>query len=160
MTSAVIHHATPRAQAVARPLLLADWRPTLMIHYRIAPETLQPHVPFALDVCDGSAWISLVAFVMRNLRFRAGGHWTRWLTTPIATHPFLNVRTHVRHRGEPGIYFLAEFLTNRLAVLLGPPLYGLPYRFADNRYTLDKRAGRMSGTVALNDKAQLVFAAQ
>ena len=41
---------------------------------------------------------------------------------------FLNLRTHVRHQSEPGIYFLAEWLPNRLAVWLGPRLFGLPYR--------------------------------
>ena len=46
----------------------------------------------------------------------------------MATHGFLNLRTYVRHESEPGIYFLAEWLPNRLAVWLGPRLFGLPYR--------------------------------
>ncbi len=51
------------------------------------------------------AYVSLVAFTMRGLRPRLGG---AALLKPIATHEFLNVRTYVKHRGERGIYFLAD----------------------------------------------------
>jgi len=34
-----------------------------------------------------------------------------------------------------GIYFLAEWLNNRLATMLGPILYGLPYRFGQLSYS-------------------------
>ena len=51
-----------------------------------------------------------------------------WLLKPIATHEYLNVRTYVRHGAETGIYFLAEWLPNRLSVALGPRFFGLPYR--------------------------------
>ncbi len=62
--------------ARGEPLFLADWDRTLMLHYEIAPELLQPFVPFELDLWNGRAHVSLVAFTMRGLRPRRGG----WIT--------------------------------------------------------------------------------
>ncbi len=58
------------------------------------------------------------------------------------------MRTYVQHKGDPGIYFLAEWLSNPLSVHLGPGTFGLPYRFGkiDFRHTHEK--GELSGTVA------------
>src|SRR5205085_2900728 len=94
------------------------------------PAALRPFVPFPLEVRDGRAYVSLVAFTMRDLKPGLGGGLTAWLFRPIATHGFLNVRTYVRVRNEPGIYFLTEYLDNLLSLRLGPPLFGLPYRGA------------------------------
>jgi uncharacterized protein YqjF (DUF2071 family) len=59
-----------------------------------------------------------------------------WLFKPIATHGFLNIRTYVQHGGESGIFFLAEWLPNRLSVALGPRLFGLPYRLGKLEYEI------------------------
>ena len=130
-----------------RPLFWADWLRLVFIHYAVDPERLQPQVPFALDCYAGRAYVSLVAFVMHRLRFRRGGRATAWLTAPIATHPYLNVRTYVRHGGEDGIYFLTEWLPNRLSVPLGGPLFGLPYRLGRLDYAHRHEAGRLAGQV-------------
>src|SRR6266436_7723570 len=95
------------------PLFIADWDRVLMIHYEVEPDTLQRAVPFELELNEGRAFVSLVAFTMRGMKPRMGGHLAALLLKPIATHEFLNVRTYVRHRGESGIYFLAEWLSNR-----------------------------------------------
>src|SRR2546426_7688628 len=114
------------------PLFIADWDGVLMIHYQVDADLLAPIIPFALHLHNGKAFVSLVAFTMRRMRPRFGGRLSAWLLKPIATHAFLNVRTYVRHYGEPGIYFLAEWLSNRLSVALGPRLFGLPYRLRKN----------------------------
>jgi uncharacterized protein YqjF (DUF2071 family) len=111
------------------PLFISDWERTLMIHYEVDAVRLQAVVPFAIELHDGRAFVSLVVFTLRGMRPRVGGRLTAWFFKPVATHNFLNVRTYVRHRGEAGIYFLAEWLTNRLSVTLGPRVFGLPYRF-------------------------------
>lgn len=130
------------------PLFLADWDRAVFIHFEIDPEILQRDVPFQLDLRDGKAYVSLVAFTMRRMRSRFGGKLAEWVFKPIATHEFLNVRTYVRHNGEPGIYFLAEWLTNRLAVHLGPRTFGLPYRFGKIAYQHEHESGELHGTVA------------
>lgn len=118
------------------PLFLADWQHTVFLHFEVESEQLAPHVPFPLDLYHGDrAFVSLVAFTMSGMRPARGGAATAWLTRPIATHGFLNLRTYVRHRGEPGIYFLAEWLDNRIAAPLGPMLFGLPYRLGTLSYS-------------------------
>jgi uncharacterized protein YqjF (DUF2071 family) len=118
----------------AEPFLLADWVNVVMIHFEVDRDELQRITPFELDLFQGKAFVSLVAFTMRRMRPRLGGSLTAWLFRPIATHPFLNVRTYVRHRDESGIFFLAEWVPNALSLVLGPRSFGLPYRLAKMDY--------------------------
>lgn len=111
--------------------LVADWRRFLFVHYSLPPEILAPHVPYELDLFEGRAFVSLVYFTLERMRppFLPGTG--EVLLRPISNHPFLNVRTYVRHAENEGICFLAEWIPNRLSELLGPWLYGLPYRFGE-----------------------------
>lgn len=118
-----------------------------MLHYEVPPEKLQPFVPFPLDLRDGKAYVSLVAFTMRGLRPKRGGRLAALAFKPIATHELLNVRTYVRHDGEPGIYFLAEWIPNLLSVSLGRPVFGLPYRWGQLRYLHEHENGVLFGDV-------------
>jgi len=111
------------------PLFFAIWENLVFIHYETDPQELQSYVPYDLDCYHGGAFVSLVAFTMHGMRPRFGGRITELLLRPIATHDFLNVRTYVRHKGEPGIYFMREWLSSRIAAWLGPWSFGLPYRF-------------------------------
>jgi uncharacterized protein YqjF (DUF2071 family) len=140
---------------IGEPLFLARWDRAVFIHYAADAATLQRDVPFELDLRDGRAFVSIVAFTLARMRPRIGGRLGEWLFKPIATHEFLNVRTYVRHRGEPGIYFLAEWLSNPLSVRLGPRTFGLPYRFGRLGYehapdgcalrgNIDARDGRLA----------------
>jgi uncharacterized protein YqjF (DUF2071 family) len=128
------------------PLLIADWDKVLMIHYEVDATALQRVVPFALDLRNGKAFVSVVAFTLRGMRPYFGGQLSAWLMKPIATHEFLNVRTYVRHGDETGIYFMTEWLSNRLSVALGPIFFGLPYRHGFIKYQeLDGRVRDASG---------------
>lgn len=129
------------------PLFIANWDRALFFHYEADPAALQREVPFALDLREGRAYVSVVAFTMRGMRFRFGGRLSEWLCRPIATHEFLNVRTYVKHRGEPGILFLAEWLSSRLCVRLGPNTFGLPYRLGRHEYRHEHENGKMQGCV-------------
>jgi len=149
-------HATGALSAAARqrmlsrkgePLFLAAWENALMIHLEVDANELQRAVPFELDLWNGRAFVSLVAFTMRDMRPRRGGKVGEWLFRPIATHNFLNVRTYVRHNGEPGIHFLAEWLSSRLAVKLGPTIFSLPYRFGHIVYDHDWKMDSLHGIV-------------
>jgi uncharacterized protein YqjF (DUF2071 family) len=133
------------------PLFIADWETPLMIHYEVDARELQRVVPFKVDLWEGRAFVTVVAFTLRGMRLRFGGSIGRWLLKPIATHPFLNVRTYVRSNDEAGIYFLTEWLPNPLSVLLGPRLFGLPYKLGTLDYHHEWRGGRVHGRVT--DKA-------
>jgi len=130
------------------PLLIADWDRALMMHFEVDADRLQQAVPFQLDLWKGTrAFVSLVAFTMRGMRLHAGGRLGAWLLKPVATHAFLNVRTYVRHGDECGIHFLAEWLPNPLAVLLGPGTFSLPYRLGRLDYHHQHESGWLQGTV-------------
>lgn len=133
------------------PLFLARWDRAVFIHYEADPVVLQREVPFPLDLREGRAFVSLVAFTLLRMRPRLGGRLGEWLFKPIASHEFLNVRTYVRPAGEPGIFFLAEWLSNPLSVRLGPRSFGLPYRFGHLRYTHAHGDGGILGTVAASE---------
>jgi uncharacterized protein YqjF (DUF2071 family) len=129
------------------PMFYARWDRAVFIHYAADPVTLQRDVPFELDLREGRAFVSIVAFTLSKMRPRIGGRFGEWILKPIATHEFLNVRTYVRHRGEPGIYFLAEWLSNPLSVHLGPRTFGLPYKFGRLIYEHARVRGNIRGDV-------------
>lgn len=129
------------------PLLRSDWTRALFMHYEMDPAALAPLVPFDLDLREGKAYVSLVAFSMRRMRPHFGGVVTQLLSRPLANHAFLNVRTYVMRDGEPGIFFLAEWLPNALSVWLGPRAFGLPYRLGRLSYQHEHELGRLSGDV-------------
>ncbi len=129
------------------PCFLANWSRALFLHFEVDSTLLQKECPFELDLYQGRALVSLVAFTMQDLRPYVGGKWTAWILKPIATHPFLNVRTYVRHENEPGILFLAEWLSNRLSVRLGPGTFGLPYRYGKPIYHHQHEQGELHGSV-------------
>jgi uncharacterized protein YqjF (DUF2071 family) len=146
--------ASPSQRAMARkqrargePMFIADWDRVLMIHFSVDAKLLQHDIPFELDLWDGRAFVSLVAFTMRGMRPAFGGCVTSWVFRPLATHDFLNVRTYVRDGGDNGIHFLAGWVSSRLAQALGPRTFSLPYRLGRMDYCNDWRLGVLSGRV-------------
>ena len=129
------------------PLFLATWNQAVFIHYEADPALLQRQIPFQLDLYEGRVFVSLVAFTLLRMRPRIGGRLGEWLFKPIASHGFLNVRTYVWHNGEPGIFFLAEWLSNPLSVWLGPRTFGLPYRFGRLDYEHADQGDKVRGVV-------------
>ena len=138
---------------------MCDWDDVVMIHYAVEPSALQPFVPFELDLRDGKAYVSLVSFTMRRLRPAFGGRLAELACRPIANHEFLNLRTYVRCGRERGIYFLAEWLPNRLSVALGPWMYGLPYRHGRIVYSPDALDDDMFGRVAVDGSGEWAYQA-
>jgi uncharacterized protein len=141
---------------IGEPLFLARWDRAVFIHYAADPATLQREVPFELDLRDGRAYVSIVAFTLLRMRPRLGGRLGEWLFKPIATHEFLNVRTYVRHHSEPGIFFLAEWLSNPVSVRLGPRTFGLPYRFGRLDYEHAPDGCALRGTIEAHE-GQLAY---
>lgn len=120
------------------------WADCLFLHWGLDPAAVRPLVPepLALDLRDGRAWVGVTPLVV-SVRPRA---------LPFgATFAELNVRTYVRHKGEPGVYFLSLEAASLSAVLGARLLYGLNYRWAGARVrrvgtTSDFRVGRRSGS--------------
>ena len=134
------------------PLMTSDWDRTLMVHYEVDPDELQPQIPLPLDLRDGRAYVSLVAFTLRKLRLYRLPETFKAFLRPVSEHGFLNLRTYVRVGRRAGIYFLAEWLPNHLSILLGPPMYGLPYRYGRLDYQHHHEDGRLDGRVDPGDE--------
>src|SRR5438093_912692 len=105
ITGATTHRAGATSEARAdrlpppfEPLFLGDWVDAVFIHYEVDAKVLQTEVPFELDLWEGRAFVSLVAFTMRRLRPRSGGRLAEALFKPLACTGYLNVRTYTRHR--------------------------------------------------------------
>ena len=102
-----------------------QWSDLLFMHWQVAAQSLRPHVPagLELDLWDSTPWVSLVAFRLKRVCHR-------WLPSPrLVTNVLeLNLRTYVRVRNEPAIYFLSIHANNPLTVALARWLTPLPYR--------------------------------
>jgi len=126
----------------------------VFIHYEVEPAALQREIPYEVDLFEGRAFVSLVAFTMQRLRPSFGGKLAELFFRPIATTRYLNVRTYVRHRNSAGIYFIAEYLSNPICVPLGPPTFGLPYRLGRLNYRDHRETGRLAGEIRAADDAR------
>ena len=130
------------------PFWFCDWTEVIFVHFEVNAAILQREVPFRLDLFDGRAFVSLVAFKLTDMRPRRGGRLTRLLFSPFGTHRFLNARAYVRHGDQRGIYFLAEWLDAPwLNLLAGPQLYGLPFRAGQLNYDNRATDGTVRGDV-------------
>jgi len=106
--------------------LTAEWRHLCLFNYRVAPERLEHLLPpgLALDMRDGSAWVSLVAFDFLR---------TRVLGVPWPWHrdfPEINLRFYVREGDTRGVCFVREYVPRRLIAWLARTLYNEPYAYA------------------------------
>ncbi len=101
-----------------------DWRDALFLHWRADAGALRRVVPpgLELDLYDGEAWISIVAFRITGARARG-------LPRMLGLPPFneINVRTYVRDAEKPGVWFLSLDAANAVAVRAGRSGLHLPY---------------------------------
>ncbi|MCW5822742.1 MAG: DUF2071 domain-containing protein [Cyanobacteria bacterium TGS_CYA1] len=105
-------------------LMTQSWDELLFAHWRVPKEQIALLIPkeFEVDTYDQSAWIGVVPFMMRKVRFAR----TPFLPY-ISEFLELNVRTYVRYKGEPGVYFFSLDASNPLAVDGARISYSLPY---------------------------------
>ena len=118
-----------------QPLVFVDWERVLFLHFAMAAEDLRPHVPtpLELELHQGMACVSLVCLTMR--RFRPSSYRSvACLLRPLREERFLNLRTYVRHRDEPGAFFFHGWLSKPVPTALPSGLFGLPYAFGSLRY--------------------------
>ena len=131
------------------PFLLADWKNVMFLHFVHRPEILRPLVPapLELELYEGNACVSLVALTMRRFRPFRRNSILGWIFAPLRQQSFLNVRTYVRWRGEPGALFLWGWLSKPFGVGLPLENVGLPYRFCGLEYDHSSEKGRVAGLV-------------
>jgi len=100
------------------------WHDLLFAHWPVDHRRLRERVPsaFELDLFDGVGWVGIVPFHITNVAPR-GVPSLPW----ISEFPELNVRTYVRVRNRPGIYFFSLDAGSTLAVRAARTLLNLPY---------------------------------
>ena len=99
-----------------------DWSDLLFLHWRVPALELRNHVParLSIDEHEGSAWVSMTPFTLRNGRLRG--------LPPLPDFHELNFRTYVTHpRHGPGIWFFSLDAANALAVAAARITVRLPY---------------------------------
>jgi uncharacterized protein YqjF (DUF2071 family) len=128
------------------PFLFADWERVLFLHFAVAPGLLRPRVPppLELDLYDGQAFVSVVAVTMQRFRPERPLPFA-WAFSLTKCQQFLNVRTYVHHRDEPGALFLWGWLSRPLALPL--PTFNLPCAFAKIDYQHDYESKTLRGEV-------------
>jgi len=102
----------------------------LFAHWPVPAEALRRLLPddpaLELDEFDGTGWLGVVPFTMSDLSVRGLPAIPR-----LSTFPEVNLRTYVRYRGLPGVWFLSLDVRSRPGVLAGRIGFHLPYHDAE-----------------------------
>lgn len=104
------------------------WDKVALLHWRYSCSDVAALLPdgIEVDVLDGDAWVSLVAFVRVVAPPRVVPP-VPWVSIFLETH----VRTYVRGPdGGRGVWFLSMDTDRLGASVLGRGVYGLPYRWS------------------------------
>jgi hypothetical protein len=112
------------------PALEMEWRDVLFASYPVDPAVVRAHVPdrFDVDTFDGDAYLSVVPFVIADIR-------PRGLPAAVGlTTPELNLRTYVTCDGAAGVYFFNLDADDLLGVVGARLFNQLPYYLADMRF--------------------------
>lgn len=109
-------------------IMQQTWHDLLFAHWPIPAAVMQSAIPpqLKLDTFDGTAWLGVVPFGMRDV-YPRGTFAVPWLSS----FPELNVRTYVTSHDpdqpKPGVYFFSLDAGNPLAVMLARRFFHLPY---------------------------------
>ncbi len=120
---------------MSAPWVLAmEWRDALFLHWRVDPGAIAARLPrgVAVDTCEGSAWVGVVAFRIARAR-------PRFVPAELGFAAFgeVNVRTYVVAGGKPGVWFLSLDAANPAAVETARRIVHLPYYRARIRTRFD-----------------------
>lgn len=128
-----------------------EWNDAVFLHWGVEPGLLKPFVPNALDLdlFEGKAWVSLVAFTMEKIRPAFLPHFP-----PVSNFDEINIRTYVRFRDKPGVYFLSIEGSKRSSCLVARSLSSLPYRYSE----MNRGSGRFrSENTEFTDRLDLQY---
>src|SRR5215467_1537173 len=108
-------------------VMMQTWHDLLFAHWALPPQQMRALVPqqLELDLFEGQAYVAVTPFHMSGIR----GH----LLPPVPGFrhfPELNVRTYVRYKDVPGVYFFSLDAGSRPAVWGARLGYRLPYLHA------------------------------
>jgi uncharacterized protein YqjF (DUF2071 family) len=121
---------------IERRWLEMTWRDGLFCHWPVDPAVVSETLPDRLSIAthEGDAYLSVVAFVMDDIRPRGA---------PVGlSFPELNLRTYVEGPDGPGVYFYNLDADDRIGVAVARRLFALPYYRAEMDVVRSGTAGR------------------
>ncbi|WP_423800590.1 YqjF family protein [Neobacillus sp. SAB-20_R2A] len=109
-------------------IMKQSWRNLLFAHWPVPVEVIRPFVPKALqiDTFERYAWIGIVVFVMDGIFLRGLPRLPLF-----AKFPEINVRTYVKYKGKPGVYFLSLDAPHWATYTIARKWYRLPYFYSE-----------------------------
>lgn len=103
--------------------LSAYWKNVTLFTYAVSPEILTPHLPpgVELDMINGKAFVSLVAFEFLNTKVKG-------IKIPFHVNfPEVNLRFYVKKDGKRGVVFIRELVPKIMIAKVAKWIYNEPY---------------------------------
>ncbi|MFN0129678.1 MAG: YqjF family protein [Verrucomicrobiales bacterium] len=122
-----------RTRPAGGAVMYQRWSDLLFLHWEYPAQAIQAKLPDGLfvDTFDGSAYLGVVPFFMRNIRPRFLPAVPR-----ISNFMEMNLRTYVHDRaGVPGVWFYSLDANQWLAVKIARRFFHLPYEHAEMKST-------------------------
>jgi uncharacterized protein YqjF (DUF2071 family) len=119
------------------------WENLLFLHWPVSENAIRPLIPadLEIDTFHGQAWIGITPFEVSNLRL---------LSLPampgLESFLELNVRTYVRHRNVPGIWFLSLDASKFIPSVAARLFFSLPHSEAIMSFEKGDSAFRFCST--------------
>ena len=128
-----------------------EWNDAIFLHWQVDYKELRNHVPSGIEVdfFQGSAWVSVVAFTMENIR-------PKYLPpfSPVSYFHEVNIRTYTRFNGKGGVYFLSMEGSKWLSCKVAKGISELPYRYSSMKRNQNMFESRNS---AANDLLRIDY---
>jgi uncharacterized protein len=108
---------------LAHPFLAARWSHIILLSFEAPEDLIRRSIPAGVepDRWNGRTHVSVVALQMLDVRIKG------WRIPGFTAHPQVNFRTYVRLGGEPGVWFIRQFVPSRLIAAIGRLRYGEPF---------------------------------
>ena len=128
-----------------------EWHDTVFFHWKVPAILLEKYIPegLQLDTFNAIAWVSLVAFEVKNMRMR------NVPALPYLSHFHeINIRTYVIKDGIPGIYLFSIETDKLIEVLFTRLFIGLPYKKSTIKRT---KSALLAHNAALHSHLNIEF---
>ena len=136
---------------MAQWIIQQKWSDVLFVSFEVDYDLLRSELPkdLEVDTFNGKAYLSIVPFVMSDIRF----FFTPSL--PFSKLSELNLRTYVRYKNKPGIYFFTLDSDHRLGNFLAQKIFNLPYRYAILNIDIDNNLYNVQSKNSLSLKVRI-----
>lgn len=104
-----------------------EWNDAIFLHWKVDLALLRKlvHKDIEIDLFEGEAWVSLVAFDMENIKLKKFPAFP-----PVSNFHEINIRTYVKHEHKTGVYFLSLEASKKLSTYIAKTISELPYRYS------------------------------